>query len=160
MPYKKSINKQPKCDPDIWAWLNDNDEQIKDKFFHFMLSKQRKRELWELYREEVLEKWIETRPGTRPSLWWECDAPEAREQLRGNGLLMHEKYAASLPHFSFGVPDLWHEIDEGNPPFFESEASFLARHDLLLPSELKKIKPADYKPVSILDILIFDNEEA
>jgi len=35
-----------------------------------------RRELWERARDTVLPVWLRERPGTRPSLWWQFDAPE------------------------------------------------------------------------------------
>jgi len=35
-----------------------------------------RREIWERARDAVLPRWLEERPGTRPSLWWQFDAPE------------------------------------------------------------------------------------
>ena len=35
-----------------------------------------RRDLWERARNAVMSSWIQERPGTRPSLWWQFDAPE------------------------------------------------------------------------------------
>ncbi|HWL93850.1 MAG TPA: hypothetical protein VNT79_09970, partial [Phycisphaerae bacterium] len=37
-----------------------------------------KREAWECLRDELLPKWIEENPGSRPWAWWAFDAPERR----------------------------------------------------------------------------------
>ena len=34
------------------------------------------RQSWEENRDEVLAVWIAERPGTRPSCWWQWEAPE------------------------------------------------------------------------------------
>jgi hypothetical protein len=33
-------------------------------------------DLWDQYREEIMAKWIEKYPGTRPWAWWTYDAPK------------------------------------------------------------------------------------
>ena len=35
-----------------------------------------RREIWDRARDTVLPVWLRERPGTRPSLWWQFDAPE------------------------------------------------------------------------------------
>jgi|GEM_PF-2223157 len=42
------------------------------------------REFWDALQEEVLEKWIEKRPGTRPRAWWrfELDRYPPPDQLQ------------------------------------------------------------------------------
>ena len=35
-------------------------------------------EAWQVLRATELPKWIQRRPGTRPRIWWHCDAPEKR----------------------------------------------------------------------------------
>jgi hypothetical protein len=43
-------------------------------------------------------------------------------------------------------------IDPDDPPVFESQASYLKRHGLLLDGELKRLKKADFKPEAVGDI--------
>ncbi|MFH1419620.1 MAG: hypothetical protein ABII12_15195 [Planctomycetota bacterium] len=38
------------------------------------------REGWELLRDELLPKWIEEHPGTRPAAWWLFDSPQRRRR--------------------------------------------------------------------------------
>ena len=37
-------------------------------------------------------------------------------------------------------------FDPADPPVFESQATFLKRHELLLPGEAKRLRRADYAP--------------
>lgn len=37
-------------------------------------------------------------------------------------------------------------IDANNPPRYESQASYLTRHSLLLPAEKSRLRPADFEP--------------
>jgi hypothetical protein len=37
-------------------------------------------------------------------------------------------------------------IDPGDPPVFESQASYLERHGLFLPGERKRLKKEDFEP--------------
>jgi hypothetical protein len=40
-------------------------------------------------------------------------------------------------------------IDRANPPTFESQATFLERHKLLLPGERRRLTAADFAPEAI-----------
>lgn len=145
---------------------------------------------WEQCRETVLADWIRKFPGTRPSYWWDHDAPrikpdddfcEGRKRLGGIGTPKYEVLNYG-PSFSFGVPDLWvdvwetnyyngrstdihgnriggehHEgdflgvpIDPDNPPIFESQATYLKRHNLLEPGEEHRLTAKDFEPEVIL----------
>jgi len=67
---------------------------------------------------------------------------------------------AYVPSYSLGVPDSWvgawemdyygelraERFDPTDPPVFESQASYLKRHGLLMPGENLRIKPAHYSP--------------
>lgn len=53
-----------------------------------------------------------------------------------------------------GVP-----IDRADPPLFESEAAYLERHGLLLAGERRRLKPRDFAPESILDLIDFSENE-
>lgn len=44
-------------------------------------------------------------------------------------------------------------LDENDPPIFESQATYLDRHGLLTDSERKRLKPEDFEPESVLEIL-------
>lgn len=70
-------------------------------------------------------------PGTRPWGWWVFDAPRGEPRRRLDGTPTPPEAAAF-----FGM---WDIGDEAHGPLFaeefESEAAYLARHHLLLPSE-------------------------
>lgn len=111
------------------------------------------KELWEEYRDDFLPEFIAKHPGKRPLPWWQWDAPrwadpyegcyfhgtlpEPRRRIGGTGLTTWEKYPAVVPSFQKGIPASWHEIDPDDPPRFESEVSYLFRHGLLTPIEIK-----------------------
>ncbi len=134
---------------------------------------------WEAYRGQVLSMWIAGRPGTRPSLWWNVDAPrlvdvperwrfpevetvdvvEPRQRLGGIGTAECDVYYGP-PSFHCGIPDLWIEaweandgtpvIDPTNPPLYESQAAHLRRHRLFLPGEEARLTEADFEPERVL----------
>jgi hypothetical protein len=48
-----------------------------------------------------------------------------------------------------GVP----AVDPANPPTFESEATYLGRHELLLPGERRRLSEDDFAPQRLDEIL-------
>ena len=101
-------------------WLYD--EPIENDWFLFCTCPQDLKALWERHRDEVLSWWIRKRPGTRPSNWWEFDAP--RKPKEGNGCWWDGKLAEPRlrlggigtpkyevlnyrPSFRFGLPTTW-----------------------------------------------------
>ena len=146
-----------------WALMMDEDA---DSFAYF-LSNEGLRDLWERCRDLVLDKWVRTRPGTRPSLWWRFDAPrepagthpgyfydgalpQPRKRLGGTGTPAHE-VLAYVPSTRYGIPSEWKDIDHSDPPVYESEAAYLERHGLLLPGERRMLRKADFEPVKVTD---------
>lgn len=124
-------------------------------------------ELWDRYGADVLAWWTQARPGTRPSLWWKFRAPEVRLRLGGSG------EPDALRDMRLGVPTVWSRpvrgdyqggrevtYDVDDPPTFESQAAYLRRLLLLLPSERRQLTPADYRPQPITEILGHDKEDA
>lgn len=109
--------------------------------------------IWKSHRDKVLADFIRKYPGHRPWVWWEFNALESRKQISGKGVVSWERYPAIKPLYSYGAPGSWYEIDESDPPFYESEATFLKRHDILTLSEKKKLKSHDFEPVNILEII-------
>jgi hypothetical protein len=119
--------------------------------FDFFESAETLRELWRDHGEEVVEEHVAEHPGTRPDKWWRYDAPEPRHRLGGTGTPCHERLAHVLrlsrgvpvdwitpdaiePYERMGSPDLKvPPIDPGDPPLFESEATYLDRLNLFLP---------------------------
>jgi hypothetical protein len=74
--------RRTKVSPAEWAFLNDEHE-LADRLNVFEVIALQCRGtagLWNEYREEILGEWVAKRPGTRPSLWWEHDAPEPRKE--------------------------------------------------------------------------------
>jgi hypothetical protein len=80
-------------------------------------------EIWCQHQRALLAAWIEEHPGTRPSLWWHCDAPrqplgtwpkacwdgqleQPRERLGGIGMAAWEALAY-LPCYDLGIPAYW-----------------------------------------------------
>jgi hypothetical protein len=156
-----------------WAFLHDQapppDCGYREDFEFWMLERDQadltllglsQEALWQPYGADVLRWWVQAKPGTRPSLWWKFRAPEARLRLGGSG------EPDALRDMRCGVPTVWvrpvrgdyqggRELcyDSDDPPLYESEPAFLRRHELLLPSERRRLTPADYKPVPITEIL-------
>ena len=61
-------------------------------------------DLWEIYRDEIMERWTEKYPGTRPWAWWAFDAPKRESDaawLKRKGFLTskEEKYLEKNPKF-------------------------------------------------------------
>ena len=111
---------------------------------------------WREHEQEVLRWHIRHWPGTRPARWWQFSAPEPRRRLGGIGTPLHECTAYGLS-LHYGIPDGWRRvgdyftsgtpIDPADPPAFESEAAFLARHNkLFLPGESERLCPRDFWP--------------
>jgi hypothetical protein len=100
------------------------------------------RRLWTIHRDEVLADWVVRRPGTRPSSWWRFEMPLAqRTQLGEEGTFRPVTMWC-------GIPTTW-SVDDfsyANPPLFESQAEFLKRLGLLLPSEESRLSDLDFLP--------------
>jgi hypothetical protein len=123
------------------------------------------RELWEEVQDDILEDWVAERPGTRPRLWWRYSAPrisagsweptndsyldgrlpEPRLQTSGAGAPVWEHFAYA-PSFEYGLPASWVGFDPADAPRFESQASYLRRHDLLTAKEKHVLKASDFEP--------------
>ena len=89
-----------------------------------------------------------------------------RRRLGGTGTPNYEVLAYA-PHFEYGIPEGWIDesdmkahaiffkgkavfsIDPNDPPTFESEATYLKRHNLLMKEEEKHLKTADFEPEAI-----------
>ena len=127
--------------------------------------------MWDAVRDEIMETWITSHPGTRPRAWWLVDAPadEYRRRLGGKGTPIHE-CLNYVPHFEFGVPDTFMDadtltfyadhskngglenrdhpdqpveaFDPDDPPIYESQARYLWDRDLLEPAERTAVKKA------------------
>jgi len=126
------------------------------------------RELWAQFGGDVLREWAETRPGERPSLWWEYSAPERqRQRIGGTGTPAHECLGVGL-RLHCGVPVDWLQawqveyreanggppfsrpaFDPRDPPTFESQAAYLDHHALLTVAERRRLTRADFESVAI-----------
>jgi hypothetical protein len=87
---------------------------------------------WTEAKKELLPEWIKENPCARPWMWWRTDAPEKRRwRVGGTGRCQKD------PILDFGVPnDNWFkDVDSAQPPLYESEASYLLRHNLLTTAE-------------------------
>ena len=91
------------------------------------------------------------------------DLPELRLRIGGTGDPAYE-HSSLVPHFDCAVPDHfvrvedveWHRnegedfsgkpIDPNNPPAYESQASYLDRHKLLVPAERRRLRKKDFEP--------------
>ncbi len=130
----------------------------------------RLRALWRKVKKEILADWIQRTPCSRPWAWWQCDAPRKdtglgawfeplpvpRRQLAGVGQTTVEVDPATVPTFDRGIPD-FAEIDEDDPPMFESEAEYLRRHGFLTPAETKYL--AGHPELLEPEVVTFDEDE-
>jgi hypothetical protein len=120
--------------------------------------------VWRAHKSEILPDFIRAHPGQRPWAWWRYDAPEPRRRLGGVGTPCHEVLAYE-PEYDFGVPARWVTarmvehyreggfrgvaIDPRDPPRFESEPSYLRRHELLLTEEHARLTPTAFTPETV-----------
>ena len=130
----------------------------------FMTTDKEMRTAWDRCRDDIMGAWIKNAPGTRPYMWWECDGPKQdtgtgayfeplpipRERIGGKGKTTCEVYPAVVPRFEKGIPSSWAEIDDDNPPTFEAEATYLKRHGLLIETEEKHLKKANFKHEKVI----------
>jgi len=122
----------------------------------------RLREAWRDCGPGVLARWVQLRPGTRPSAWWRFDAPRAprpagfgawaeqvfplpRRRLGGRGELQ------PWARIECGLPRDWPAagFDPLDPPTFEAEAAYLARLGLLMAGERERLADPDLAPVPL-----------
>lgn len=134
------------------------------------------RAAWDELKPALLAEWLKEHLGTRPYAWWAHDAPRdpvgtwpgcwydaklaaPRLRLGGTGTPKHE-HLAFMPEAAFGIFTLWITADEvatfnldcapldpNDPPAFESQATYLKRHGLLLPGE--RPSAAAFEPEAI-----------
>jgi hypothetical protein len=92
---------------------------------------------------------------------------EPRQRVGGKGFTPWDCGLGIVPCFEYGLPTLWEKddfqwrrdgrtppagfvaLDPDDAPLFESEASYLKRHDLFLPGEERRLGPADFEPEAI-----------
>jgi hypothetical protein len=119
------------------------------------------RAAWDAVGLDITAEWSVERPGTRPSCWWQYEAPGPRRRLGGIGTSM-SNCSAYAPEFRRGIPTHWltremwdfyatfspggaiaeaEPLDPADPPTYESESAYLARLNLLLPGEFAPEQP-------------------
>ena len=71
---------------------------------------------WETHSERIVAEHVEEFPGSRPSRWWEYDAPE-QFRLRAGGIGTPEHEVLNIkPACSFGIPIGW--IDQWQVDYY------------------------------------------
>ena len=170
---RRLLETRPKLEISDAAWAFLNDLPIPDDsestFEIFMLDNPNDtalRELWDRARGEVLAGWVKDHPGTRPGAWWKCEAPrqllgthsgcfydgkleQPRKQLSGAGCDA-SLISAYMGSYESGLPTSWAGFEEGDPPVFEGQPSYLQRHNLLTAGELRVLSAADYEQTQAL----------
>ncbi len=140
---------KPKGHEDTILALLEREDKAKNPFACFF-----KESDWKQFKDEVLTEWIRLKPGTRPLAWWQFAAPEARRlQLSGAG----EIRLRAMDHdnnyrYHKGLPEAYwfgDTLDAGDPLLFESQATYLARHDLFLPGEEFRLNDDAFEPERI-----------
>jgi hypothetical protein len=140
LPYTKL--RQPRPDM-MMAWLRTGERNA----WYYLDRKQPPEQVWAEHREQVVAEHVKEHPGSRPVLWWQYTAPQARLRLGGVG--QPDGPGPDQHGLIYGVPMYWGELSEADPPCFESEAAFLRRLGLFLPGEASRLGPEDFKPVFI-----------
>ena len=103
--------------------------------------------------QETIERnrWVGT--------YYACELEEPRKRLGGTGTPKYE-VLNYVPDFDLGIPTLWvtprdveyytdlagEAVDPMRPPCFESQATYLKRHNLLTKAEEKQLKPKSFEP--------------
>ena len=126
-----SRRREADIDPELLVWFLD--ATPRRPALVFFMQEGELQTAWNASREAVLAEWIQTRPGTRPTHWWLFDAPGQRLRIGGKGTPCHEALAYA-PSYRLGIPADW-QFDPTDPPAYESQATFLKRHKLLLSGE-------------------------
>jgi hypothetical protein len=102
------------------------------------------REAWEALRAELLPAYVAEHPGRRPAAWWQFDSPEPMRQQLGGYNYRGDTQADAIPRRSrCGVPTTSGPREWSDPPVYETQAAFLARHNLLTAGERSALGP-DY----------------
>jgi hypothetical protein len=127
------------------------------------------RDLWLTVRDELLPYWVNERAGTRPSWWYlfdpECPrvsaddiqrlhwqgwyfleiTPDLRRRVGGQGTPDFERYSVG-PCLRCAVPTNFIDLNEADPPRYESEAAYLDRHGLLAAAEKARLTSEHFEP--------------
>jgi len=153
MPVRRRTDKRrSELSEEVLDWLGGGPEPLFETDAEILA-------IWEAHSVRINAEHIASSPGTRHPRWWDHDAPrlsdpgkywhgalpEHRRQIGGSG----GRCPALVPHSWCGIPHI-DEIDWKDPPVFESEASYLDRHGLLRAGERRRLKPADFEPVTLV----------
>jgi hypothetical protein len=116
--------------------------------FQIFVSEAHKRYVWRTHREALLTMWFEDEEnlGHRPWAWWAydtsdthdaSDVPRRRRRVGGTGQAVREQPGcpAWAKGLSFGMPHVFCDYNESDPPRFESELEYLEPRGLLTPEE-------------------------
>lgn len=146
MPRKNKTYKEPLSKELLEYLEHGNTEGESIDLFVIRRDKSRLLTTWTEHKEKILTSWIRRFPGCRPFAFWLFDAKEPRQKISGAG-----KVNETYPHYCFGVNESW-EWEENDIPYFESQASYLLRHKLLMENEREALEPEAFKLESIADI--------
>ena len=156
MPTKRTrIGRRHRADiaPEVLALLRDEPlPEGGNRFRYQHTPAAALRKIWGEIGAEILAEWVETSPGTRPCMWWRCDAPEPRLRLGGRATSAGEECSLGMPISWIGDFFIDHgdfageRFDPSAPPTFESQAAYLKRNGLLLEREGARLTAADFLP--------------
>jgi hypothetical protein len=134
--------------------------QSEQKLWFFILTSNKEAllSLWNAHKSMILPEWIRRRPGTRPSLWWNFDAPritpesitlmgrgaasvrchptefcEPRARLGGIGTPDFQELNYG-PNFELGIPTGW--VDPWQVDYYNGRARDV--HGDLIPCQWKE----------------------
>ena len=92
--------------------------------------------VWQIRRDELLSRYIATRPGQRPFAWRLVEAPEPRRCVSGDFVEAENDSWKSR----WGIPLYAYRPDD--QPMFKSQAAYLRRLILLTEIELDALDDA------------------
>jgi len=102
--------------------------------------------LWTQHGARAVKRFADAHPGRRPYMWWRADSPnEPRRMVGGSGEAL-PICANPRIYCECGTAREWIHIDLTDPPKFEVQAIYLARHGLLLDGEVERLTLADQEP--------------
>lgn len=172
---------QNRVDPVLWAYLNDQAHPSTSGSWAVFVARDPNSSLlsatWDRYRDEILSAWISKFPGSRPRTWWTLDAPRGDELLPthngGNSPRRaplarklvdatgrSAKRATSIfqdaagAYFYYGIPMPYRGPDDPVSAmlYFESQATYLQRHQLLTADELRLLGDAEFQRRAVINL--------
>jgi hypothetical protein len=165
----------------IWTWLLDGERQAGNVDIWSLDAYGDKpnselRALWADLGAAVVATYVDVHSGKRPRCWWRLEAPEKRRRVGGRGV-PESSLLAVVPTFDRGVPTDWCKDDwiwtrdggtppegyepfeDGDPPRYEAQATYLKRLRLLLPGEARRLRAVDFAPEIIHVVRDDDDDE-